>query len=244
MYYMASEKPLIRVVTATRLSESEFLESCPLGQSLRKLTLDKRICNAAAFQNTAGLPEVFNRALKLIGDNEPDILVFCHDDVRIDDHFLVDHILSGLDRFDVVGVAGAKVAKVNQLSWIGFTDSDLSFPPMFKIDKSLLHGAVGRMDSNNHVLVDYFGVTPAQCDLLDGLFFAVRRSKLLKNNIQFDQQFKFHFYDLDFCRQAQSKGLSMGVWPISITHEHKSDGYRSPEWREAAQRYASKWEKA
>lgn len=241
MYCMASEKPLVRVVTATRLSESEFYKSCPLGQSLRKLSQDKRICSAAAFQNTSGLSEVFNRALMLSGDNEPDILVFCHDDVRINDHFLVDHLLKGLGCYDVIGVAGGRAAKVNQLSWIGFTDPELSYPPTFLTDPALMHGAVARLDSNNEVLVDYFGAVPAHCDLLDGLFFAVRRSKLVENNIMFDQRFMFHFYDLDFCRQAQSKGLSLGVWPISVTHENKTDGYRSIDWYESAQIYLKKW---
>ena len=64
-----SVKPLIRVVTATRLPEAEF-KRCPLGQSLLRLSFDKRICSAAAFENRAGLSEVFNRALILAGDEE------------------------------------------------------------------------------------------------------------------------------------------------------------------------------
>jgi len=30
----------------------------------------------------------------------------------------------------------------------------------------------------------------------------------------FDPRFQFHFYDLDFCRQAEQRGLKMGTWAL------------------------------
>ena len=235
-----SVKPLIRVVTATRLPEAEF-KRCPLGQSLLRLSFDKRICSAAAFENRAGLSEVFNRALILAGDEEPDILVFCHDDVRIDDIYLANHVLEGLQHFDVIGVAGAKTRQKNQLVWAGLVEN--CDPSTFTslIYTGALSGGVGSVSEDGTRGVDFFGLPPAECELLDGVFLAVRRSTLVKNGIYFDQNFKFHFYDLDFCRNARAKGLRLGTWPISITHEYTSAGYFSTEWRVAAQQYLAKW---
>lgn len=237
----SKELPLVRVVSATQLSADEFVSSSSLGQSLSRLSHDKRISVAVAFNNSAGLAEVFNRALALNGENEPDILIFCHDDVRIDDIYFVDHVLSGLAKNDVIGVAGTKTRRDGQLVWTGtVTDCDPStFVSLFP--EGVLSGAVGSLNADGRRGVDYFGTTPAHCELLDGVFFATRRSTLFKSGVVFDQQFHFHFYDLDFCRQARVAGLKLSTWPISITHEYKSAGYFKPEWREAANLYLAKW---
>ena len=58
--------------------------------------------------------------------------------------------------------------------------------------------------------------------------------------VRFDPQFKFHFYDLDFCRSCEKAGLSMGTWPIDIMHA--SGGvFRSDAWNEARELYFRKW---
>ncbi len=55
--------------------------------------------------------------------------------------------------------------------------------------------------------------------MLDGLFLAVSMQTLISaKDLRFDEQFDFHFYDLDFCRSAGKKEVSMGTWPISVTH--------------------------
>ena len=52
--------------------------------------------------------------------------------------------------------------------------------------------------------------------------------------------FDFHFYDLDFCRQAELKGLKMGTWSISVIHE--SRGNLGPQgWWKAYKKYFEKW---
>jgi GT2 family glycosyltransferase len=237
------ESPLVRVVSATQLTAEDFLRSSPLGQSMQRLAHDKRVCLAVAFENSAGLSEVFNRALALSDESEPDVLVFCHDDVRIDDIYLVDHVISGLNHFDVIGVAGAKARQKCQLVWAGVVDNYDPSTFVSLQDDGLLSGAVGSLAIDGRRGVDYFGPTASACELLDGVFFAARRSTLLKHQVFFDQQFKFHFYDLDFCRTARSMGLRLGTWPISVTHEYKTAGYFSSDWRNAAILYSAKWEK-
>jgi hypothetical protein len=70
------------------------------------------------------------------------------------------------------------------------------------IQEGELSGAVGSLVNDGRKGVDYFGEVLARCELIDGVFFATRRSSLLQNQIKFDPQFTFHFYDLDFCRQV------------------------------------------
>jgi hypothetical protein len=44
----------------------------------------------------------------------------------------------------------------------------------------------------------------AEC-VLDGLLLAARSETLLSNQLTFDERFDFHFYNMDFCRQAEEK---------------------------------------
>jgi GT2 family glycosyltransferase len=58
--------------------------------------------------------------------------------------------------------------------------------------------------------------------------------------VLFDEQFDFHFYDMDFCRTARRAGLSLGTWPISVTHQ-SSGSFGNPSWSTAHSQYWKKW---
>ena len=105
-------------------------------------------------------------------------------------------------------------------------------------NSNCLSGAVAHTVSDGQV--SFFGEMPAACELLDGLFLAVNAEKVLKANITFDPQFQFHFYDLDFCRVCRQKGLSLGTWPVAVTHG-SSGGYGTPKWQDAKVIYDKKW---
>jgi GT2 family glycosyltransferase len=81
---------------------------------------------------------------------------------------------------------------------------------------------------------------PADCELLDGVFLAARKSALLGNEVLFDSRFDFHFYDLDFCRSARQRGLRLGTWPICLTHQSKG-AFDSERWIEKYHAYIAKW---
>ncbi|MEQ1580401.1 MAG: hypothetical protein ABL964_07410 [Steroidobacteraceae bacterium] len=87
--------------------------------------------------------------------------------------------------------------------------------------------------------LDSFGPAPAAVKLLDGVFLAVRADRLLTSAVRFDPRFQYHFYDLDFCRQCETAGLTMGTWPISLTHG--SYGGWGDGWRKAKNIYLDKW---
>ena len=84
--------------------------------------------------------------------------------------------------------------------------------------------------------VHHYGPTPRACELLDGLFLAVNVSRLRERRVQFDTRFRFHGYDLDFCRTARAASLRVGTWPIALTHASRGS-YDSPAWRDAAGEY-------
>ena len=75
---------------------------------------------------------------------------------------------------------------------------------------------------------------------MDGLLLAASSETLIKNKLRFDEQFEFHFYDMDFCRQAEVKGVTMGTIPLSLMHE-SGGNFSSEAWKQGYQKYIQKW---
>jgi GT2 family glycosyltransferase len=222
---------MIEIVSATRLSAQDFGKKSLLGISLRRLSFDVRLTSHIAYENKRGLPEIFNE--RIDADSDAEVLVFIHDDVWIDDFFFADHIIHGLARFDVIGVAGNRRRVPNQPAWL-FVDDAFTWD-----DKENLSGAVAH-GSGPFSKVSYYGDSPADCELLDGVMLAVRKNTLRGKSAYFDPDFDFHFYDLDFCRTARRHGLRLGTWQIPITHS-SGGSFGSPAWLSARDRYRKKW---
>ena len=224
---------MIEIVSATRLPEEAFWKQSALGQSLRRLKRDARLVPRVSFANARGLPEVYNARISAAADE--DLLVFVHDDVWIDDHFLADRVIDGLQAYDVIGVAGNRRRQPGQPAWIFLLEG------MARVmdDPANLSGAIanGKMPFGT---ISFFGPTPSECELLDGVFLAARKSTLQRAGLRFDPRFAFHFYDMDFCRSARQKGLRLGTWPICLTHQ-STGGYSGETWNEMYRQYLEKW---
>jgi hypothetical protein len=223
----------IIVVSATRLTEFEFWTKSALGLSIKKhQRRDKRIHTAISFENKRSLSDIYNNQItNALG--EP-ILAFIHDDVWIDEPDFLDKVIQGLRTFDIIGVAGNKRIVKCQPSW-AFLDDDFIWDTPKNLTGAISHG---RSAFGN---ISLYGVSPAPSKLLDGVFLASHRKTLLDSNVYFDSSFKFHFYDMDFCRSASKAGLSLGSYPIRLTHQ-SGGSYESSEWRDAYYKYLVKWE--
>lgn len=222
---------LIEFVSATRLSQEDFWKQSALGQSLMRLGFDKRLTGSFAFQNTRGLPEIYNHFIA--ADSESDALVFVHDDVWIEDYYFADRVIDALGRFDVVGLAGNRRCPPEHSAWC-FVDDAFTPDRRENLSGAVAHGKtpMGKLA--------HFGETPAACELLDGLMLIARKSRLRETAVRFDERFAFHFYDLDFCRTARSAGLALGTWPIAVTHQ-SNGAFGSSAWRATRARYREKW---
>jgi GT2 family glycosyltransferase len=225
---------VIEIISATRRSEKDFWSNSALGLSLERFGYDVRLKTNIAFENQRGLPEIFNE--RIAEKNSTDILVFIHDDVWINDYFFADRVIEGLISFDVIGVAGNRRRAPNQPTWAfkSLIDGKATWD-----DRSNLSGSVagGKAPFGR---LSYFGPAPAECELLDGIFLAAKKSTLVENEILFDPTFDFHFYDMDFCRSARAKGLRLGTCPISLTHQ-SGGAFVSQNWRDKLLLYRNKW---
>lgn len=182
-----------------------------------------------AFENTRGLPELYNAALQR---GTYDCVVFCHDDVELCDMFLMRKLETAFHKFDVVGVVGARHFNPKQdfLAWHTCDDR-------YKVG-GLLHATVSGNDSKFFYAA--FGPTPAECLVVDGLFLAVNAATV--GNLRFDERLTFDFYDIDFCLSARQLGLKVGVAPVLVTHLSHGPSYGTERYRMLQGIFVSKYQ--
>lgn len=222
-----------RFVCATRESTEGFHTKTALGRSLAHYQPGATELKLYP-NNHQGLPRLYNQAIREAASN-PATLIFIHDDVHLCDLFWPAHVAVGLKSFDVLGVAGNVRRVARQPSWLYLDDR---FTPDTREN---LSGIVAHGSGFPPVSVNVYGPPGQQVKLLDGVLLAARSETLLSHRIEFDERFDFHFYDMDFCRQAELKQLRLGTWTVSIVHE-SGGGFVSSSWRAAYERYLEKWQ--
>lgn len=187
-----------------------------------------------------GLPAIYNEAIDKLPDHGPaatadeEIVAFVHDDLFVHDWFLRIRLQEALRHFDVVGLAGEGQASAAQGNWYFDRGSD----GRWQWAQRRPSGFLNHWDPT---LVEptTYGPTPRPCMVLDGVLLAARLAVLRRSGLRFDPQFRFHAYDIDFCRSALALGLTLGTWPIACTHG--SGGSHDSLWEQEVGRYQAKW---
>ena len=225
----------IHLVAATRLGESDFWTESALGKCLKTPTARADVVVHIHYANRQGLPTIYNQHIQTCAAS--DILLFVHDDVIFDDDNWPELVRAGLGQFDVIGVAGNVRLQENQPAWL--FKPTLTERPSLIWDHGFLSGAIFH-PVNRQRVKQLYGHMPMPCQVLDGVFMAVDCTYLKRARVRFDEQFAFHFYDMDFCRSAGRAGLSMGTWPITLTHL-SAGAFGSAEWQRCWALYQQKW---
>jgi hypothetical protein len=223
----------IKLVCATRASAEQFSTQTALGRSLslyRWPFVELRLFP----NNVAGLSQVYNTALRESVGNAA-ILVFAHDDVHLLDFFWPERVLEGLGKFDIIGLAGNKRRVSRQAGWM-FLDDKLTRDAQENFSGVVAHGTGWPAQT-----ICYYGPPGVEVKILDGLLMAAYSETLLSKGVHFDEMFDFHFYDVDFCRNAELHGLRMGTWPIQVMHESQGD-FGTANWRRSYEKYLNKWQ--
>ena len=184
--------------------------------------------------NTESLASIYNKQIAN-PSNRDSILVFVHDDCVLEDIMLYSKLMMATEKFDIVGLAGIKAPIT------------IKSPALWHLmgHPSQYSGAVAHFDkdSTNKRFMTSFGKTPERCILLDGVFLAINTKRILEKGLRFDEKSpaKFHYYDLNFCLDANKLGLKCGTWPIWVTH--KSHGLEQPtqEWKDGERYFLTKY---
>lgn len=248
----------IRLVCATPATEHDFYQEKILGRSLSLYQELAHEFEIRLFpENRRGLSTVYNEAIAESA-NESRLLVFVHDDIHFFDLFWPMRLREALARFHLVGLLGCKRHYKNQISWVHYLrdDGQVGNPRRTDLSGTVAHYARETSPIEFDQLpieprkayvapfgepmqLSYFGPPDQPVIFLDGMLLACYSDTLLKNNIRFDEQFEFHFYDMDFCRQFEQKKLTMGTCSLSLLHG--SHGSYNEVFMATYPKYVTKW---
>lgn len=188
--------------------------------SIDRLTsndIDYNVIITPLSYNKRPLPELYNECIDAALADDVDWLVLCHNDLVVESNNLLDRIIE--PGYDIVGLAGASNVKITS-------------PALWHLMAlpNTMRGAVAHHAPNNTKQVSSFGIYPARCVIMDGLFLAIHRRVFEK--IRFDETNPagFHFYDLDYTLECHNAGFKIGVGDILVTHQSPGLKQITPEW--------------
>ena len=175
------------------------------------------------------LTEIYNKGLK---ESKNDIVVFMHDDLILETSNMTPKIVKLFEKhpeYGIIGIAG--------------TDNLLS--GMWWQSRENMFGVVGHIHEGkrhvNHYSKGVFNDVLKDVVIVDGLWFAVRKSQIKK---QFNEEFNgFHFYDISFCTENFLEGVKIGLTTkFSVTH--KSIGMTNKQWEKNKLLFEALFEKS
>lgn len=207
-------------VVATQYNHDDFWKKSQIAIFLEKAGFTNS--TKVLYENKEPLTKIYNSFI--IKENIDKKIIFVHDDVLIEDLFLIEKLDIAFEKYDIVGLAGTKKCNLNA-------------------EISAWHLMSDRMDhvgevahyNDKKVWTTVFGVSESRALVLDGLFLAVNVEKLINTNTFFDEHFTFHHYDISFCLNANKNKLKMGVTPIRVVHFGLGDSMNTPEWQNSAE---------
>jgi len=172
------------------------------------------------------LTEIYNQ---ILNESKFDIVVFCHDDIYFEKDYWGKRIIEHFQKnpeYGILGVAGTKYYPSSGMWW--------------EIQGEMV-GQVWHQHEGKKWLSEYnkpFGSKIIETIIVDGVFFAVKKSNLKHN---FDESVKgFHFYDTTFCIKNFLDGVKIGtISNIPLTH--LSIGMVNKEWDDNRKIFSEKY---
>lgn len=218
-------------VIATPKTEEEFR---PLW-NLHGLNLYKEKENSnveVVYENKQGLSVVYNRYLN--SNYSGYRIVFIHDDLILEDQFIIEKLNKAHEKFNVVGLAGAKQFR-------------FKMPAMWHLMAELedgenhLRGFVAHRMQDGRTITNFYGMGDQRVALIDGLFMSVDIDSILPTPARFDENYDFHFYDITFSLNCIMHNLSIGI-PDPIFVTHLSGGKPNQNFMRLQQRFLAEYQ--
>ena len=203
----------LSVVYSTRKIDKKYIKHI-------ENTCGVRGVEVIPFENPNGtsLTKVYN---ELLEKAKNDIVVFCHDDLIFNTKKWGKRLLKHFSNSDygVLGIAGTRKLPETGRWW-----EDIN-QPLSNMVGIVKHSNEGKTWESKYSMPVGDNIIPVV--MLDGLFFAVNKTKL---EHEFNESIEgFHFYDVDFTFKNFLDGVKVGV-VTNIRLTHKSVGQTNEEW--------------
>lgn len=166
------------------------------------------------YNNTEHLSKIYNKGIKIAHRDNFDTVIFAHDDISIQDTFIIDKLNKAFTKYSIVGLAGAVGMRPEKRPCLWHLMSN----------KDEWRGAVAHKaihEGKEYYGWSQYGITPERVLVIDGLFMACNVKDLIDHEIGFNEDIPhggFHHYDMLFCLGANHAGLKIGVSPIWVIH--------------------------
>jgi GT2 family glycosyltransferase len=236
------EKNVFHIVVPTTKTVDDFQKSSTHACLNKLKTISEnsnyQIILDVIDQNKKGLTEIMED--RLHNSIRSDYIIFIHDDLEIHDSFIFEKLVLAHQKYDIVGIAGA-------------TSQDYSkqgIPPVWHLSRTTAEDSRGIVSHyipkgfanapESHVNSVFFGPTPAEVVVIDGLFMSFKKSSFKNKKLEFDKDFSFHFYDMNLCISAVENNLKIGVYPIFCIHYGLGEYHSDPLWHSLAQKFMNK----
>ena len=159
-----------------------------------------------------------------------DILVLAHSDLSIEDSCISNKLYNALidGEYDIAGIAGTTECVIKDHNLWHIMNNK---KPQER--HKVWSGAVGHYLNDGSVMMTSFGPTPRRVILIDGVFIAFNYEKIKKSGLKFSESCpsKFHFYDINFCLDANKLGLKITTLPIWCVHKsHGLSDLNNTDW--------------
>lgn len=207
---MSKNKESVSVVISTRVIDSSYV------MHVKKM-FSQPDTEILIYENDGdkSLTQIYNIGLK---ESKNDIVVFMHDDLILETSNMTPKIVKLFEKHQDYGI-------------IGIAGTDKLTSGMWWQNRENMFGVVGHIHEGkrhvNHYSKGVFNDVLKDVVIVDGLWFAVRKSQIKK---EFNEQFSgFHFYDIPFCVENYLEGVKIGLTTkFGITH--KSIGITNKQW--------------
>jgi len=200
--------PKVIIVSCTRKLEIEA-NSLPLYRSWKDGLNTPTYKLDITWENTDGMPKVYNRKIEEYKNSGAEFVVCVHDDVYIDDLKLYEKLKMGYSLgYNIIGLAGG-------------LNPRLTNPALWHImtERNQQRGEVSHpAGSQNQTMTTAFGPTPSRVAIADGLFLGIHLESVSKTKWKFNENYTFHHYDISSCIDANREKLKIGVYPIHVIH--------------------------
>lgn len=229
---------MLHIVIPTPKSQEEYKSSPEYKCLDRSKSINSNIELHILWNNKLGITTLYNLWLQNESETlkENDLVLFLHDDVEIHDLFLYEKLQKAHEQFDIVGLAGATSQNYGDL----YDKNNNRVPLVWHLRRNTVGCARGIVSHKipkgfngcefAHYNSSYFGPTPSETVVVDGLFISVKYNKNKFQNWNLDEQFTFHFYDMELCKVCKERNMKIGVWPIFVVHSGLGEFANDPTW--------------
>ena len=170
-----------------------------------------------------------------------DILIFCHDDIDFAYADFGERLLRHLEKYDVIGVAGA--SKLVNADW-GHAGLPFVHGQIIHLPQDQMQGKMqGKTDYLSDFLYFAAGLQAPiveNIQALDGVFIGMHRQ--VWEALRFDAKTfdGFHVYDIDFTYRAHLAGYRLAV-PMDLLLIHFSTGGYDLKWQRENVKFLKKF---